>query len=175
MHDRCTDCGGVVGHPCPFDEHQLAEETHMPHTCHHPGCAGPGTVHHTLSRGTPLCAAGNCPGAGREVAGLCPENAPGCLYYGGCVRTARTMTAEAWHARHLARYAALPPQAEPYDDSGRDVYGRPVSAVADTGCAVDGCRGPVVYANYSGTRPTSPAPPPTTADESAQEAGSELK
>ncbi|MFF9850476.1 hypothetical protein [Streptomyces litmocidini] len=83
MHDRCTDCGGVVGHPCPFDEHQLGhEETHMPHTCHHPGCAGPGTVHHTLSRGTPLCAPGNCPGAGREVADLRPENAPGCLYHG---------------------------------------------------------------------------------------------
>ncbi|MFF9850477.1 hypothetical protein [Streptomyces litmocidini] len=49
------------------------------------------------------------------------------------------MTAEAWHARHLA----LPPQAEPYDDSDRDVYGRPVSAVADTGCAVDGRRRPV--------------------------------
>ncbi|WP_426362092.1 hypothetical protein [Streptomyces sp. E-08] len=59
------------------------------------------------------------------------------------------MTAEAWHAR----YAALPPQAEPYDDSDRAVYGRPVSAVPDTGCGVDGCRRPVVY---SGTRPCCP-------------------
>ncbi|MET9349905.1 hypothetical protein [Streptomyces termitum] len=129
MHDRCADCGVVVGHPCPFGEHQLGpEETSVPHTCHHPGREGPGSAHHTLSRGLPLCSADRCPGAGREVAGLCPDDSPGCLYYGGCVRTA-VMPPETWHRQHLARYAALPPEAMV-----------PVPTV--TGRAVDACRKP---------------------------------
>jgi len=105
MHTRCTGCGAVTGHPCPFDEHQLGhstEETPMPHTCHHPGCTDPGSGHHTLARGVPQCAAFGCDGAARETAGLCPDDTPGCLYYGGCTRTTGAPVTW-WHARHLAR------------------------------------------------------------------------
>ncbi|GHB08508.1 hypothetical protein ACIQRS_25980 [Streptomyces termitum] len=64
------------------------------------------------------------------------------------------MPPEAWHRQRLARYSALPP--ETYGDSDRDVHGRPVATVADTGCAVDGCRKPVVHEDCLGARPCCP-------------------